>query len=190
MKTVLERAIIILHACILVMVVWQFGGCFGADEVTIPDPDAGLYPFPETPDQLMANFVSAYASRDLAGYAATLHPDFTFVPVGKGASLTRDDELRVATNMFSGQDREKDGLVIAGISRIVFERCVAVGGWRPEGEALRRTYSVRIYFERDRGSTLIVDGVCEFVVAAVDLPAGGGETRRGYQVLRQVDHTD
>jgi hypothetical protein len=194
MKTILTRAIFITHACILVMIAWQFTGCFGFDDVVAPVPEDGRYPFPETPDQLMANFAVAYAQRDLDGYAATLHPDFEFVPAGAGADraayYSRETELRVARNMFSGQDREKDGVFIAGISSIRFERCEPLGTWQAEGGALRRTYAVRLRFLRDRGPELMVNGQCDFTVIAVDLPTADGGKQRGYQILRQVDHTD
>lgn len=194
MRTILTRAIFITHALILIMLALQFTGCFGFDDVVAPDPGSGSYPFPETPDQVMANFASAYASRDLEGYAATLHRDFTFVPAGAAADpkahYSRERELRVAANMFSGVDREKNGVVIAGISRIVFERCEPLGAWNADGDALRRTYGVRVRFLRDRGSELMVDGECDFTVVAVELPDDGGGSRRGYQILRQVDRTD
>ncbi len=194
MRTALTRAIFITHALILSMLAWQLIGCHGFDDVVAPDPESSNYPFPETPDQLMANFASAYASRDLAGYAATLHPDFVFVPAGAEANAkahySREKELRVAANMFSGEDREKNGVVIAGISRIIFERCEPLGAWNADGDALRRTYAVRVRFQRDRGSELMVVGECDFTVATAELPSSGGGTRRGYLILRQVDRTD
>jgi hypothetical protein len=194
MKTILMRAIFVTHALILVMLAWQFVGCYGFDDVVAPDHETGSYPFPDSPDQLMANFAAAYAARDLAGYAATLHPDFVFVPAGAEADLaahySRDKELRVAANMFSGEDREKNGVVIAGINRILFERCEPLGEWRDDGEGLRRTYGVRLRFLREHGSELTVTGECDFTVVAVDLTTAAGGARRGYQLLRQVDRTD
>ncbi len=194
MKTILQRAIIVTHAVILIMLAWQFIGCFGHDSVMAPDPETGNYPFADTPDQLMANFAAAYGARDLEGYAATLHPDFVFVPAGAGpdakSHYSRETELRVAANMFSGEDREKDGVFIAGITHILFERCAPLGAWNADGDALRRTYRVRLRFLRDRGPELMVEGECDFTVVATDLPSPDGGTRRGYQILRQVDRTD
>jgi hypothetical protein len=194
MKTILMRAIFVTHACILIMIAWQFVGCFGYDDVVAPDPETGSYPFADTPDQLMANFAVAYAARDLEGYAATLHPDFVFVPAGAeadcAAHYSREKELRVAANMFSGEDREKNGVFVAGITRILFEQCAPLGAWNADGDTLRRTYGVRVRFLRDHGPELTVVGECDFTVVAVDLPSPDGGTRRGYQLLRQVDRTD
>ncbi len=196
MKTILTRAIFVTHTLILILILlaWNLVGCQDNDGVVAPDPETGRYPFADTPDQLMANFAAAYGARDLEGYAATLHRDYVFVPSGaeahSEAHYTRETELRVAANMFHGEDRVKDGVVIAGITRIVFERCAPIGAWNADGDALRRSYGVRIRFLRDHGPTLMVDGECDFTVVAVDLPSPDGGTRRGYQILRQVDRTD
>ena len=75
-------------------------------------PDPGLtYPYPDTPDQLMANFKAAYDQMDAQGYdEEILRPNFVFKfaedtpePIsGPTGLLTREQELTISTNMFSG----------------------------------------------------------------------------------------
>jgi hypothetical protein len=149
----------------------------------------------------MANFVAAYASRDLGAYAETLHPDFVYVmhpeAVAKGAPETwgREDELACAANMFSGEDRVKNGRRIPAITRIVLVRCLGRGEWErsplstPGCEVLHRSYDVDVRFERGEATTLYVRGICDFDVTADNAEGQEADAAARYRIIRWVDRT-
>ena len=118
MKTFLSRAIVVMLTFTLALLVWVVGGCGDESDLVVPGPEKTVYPFPESPDQLMANFIAAYTARDLEGYALVLHEDFRFVLArsavagGLPESWGRSEELRIAANMFGGEDLVRPGRVI------------------------------------------------------------------------------
>ncbi len=201
MKSILTHAIIATMTLILLTLAWLLLGCQADDSIVMPNPQAKAYPLAMSADQLMANFMAAYGTRDLEGFAATLHRDFVFeldpsdVALGQPASWGRDEELRITANMFSGHDRVKDGVTIAGIDRIVFVRCEAQGPWTVvttaagTREVLSRTYAVQVRFERSRDVDLEVRGLCIFEVVRDDIVSDGEVVQPGYQILRWLDRT-
>jgi len=201
MKTFLSRAIVVMLTVTLALIVWVIGGCGDETELVVPGPDKTAYPFPDSPEQLMANFIAAYTARDLEGYRLVLHEDFRFVLAatavadGLPESWDRAEELRIAANMFSGEDLVRPGRVVPAITRIVFEQCEARGAWtfyeRPDGAgAMRRAYLIRADFLRRDGSVLSVEGECIFHVVRAPMPAPEGGTRSGYRMILWEDHTD
>lgn len=166
MNTARGAAILITLTLTLALLAFLLSGCTGEDGIVIPDASKGYYREPQSPDPLMANFAVAYGTRDLEGYAATLHPDFIFVTTAsygdEPQSWDRAEELRIAANMFSGESRVRDGAMVPGIARIEFVRCVGLGVWEPvtlpnlTGEALRRIYDVDVRFARNGGADLRV----------------------------------
>jgi len=82
-------------------------------------------PFPDTPDQLMANFQGAYELMDIAELRRIIHPDFQMILQqetvdqfpGIGSTIDAVEELRIGERMFSGEDlADPDtGALIPGI---------------------------------------------------------------------------
>ena len=189
-----------LLALILVLVVSS--GCT-RQEVAIETSVPEKYLFPETPDDLMTNFVTAYTTGDVAGYAALLHEDFLFTfqacdveKLGLSSDHTnREDEIETARHMFSGQDHVKsDGQVVAAVTEIRFERWEQVGAWRGAEEsapagAMRVNVECRVVLERQGASTLTVQGQSVFTALPVLIETPGGGFRAGYQLLGWVDLT-
>ncbi|MBC8424658.1 hypothetical protein H8E07_11080, partial [bacterium] len=54
------------------------GGCSGDDPVD-PGPVVIPYDWPETAEQLMANFERAYSEMNIDEYGIVLHEDFKFI---------------------------------------------------------------------------------------------------------------
>lgn len=200
MTTYLSRAIFTLMTLILLLLGWQLIGCQSDEALFAPDPTAKTCPVATTPDQLMANFAAAYQARDLEGYAQTLHPDFVFelapasVAAGCPASWDRTQELRVSANMFSGKDHTRDGVTVAGIARIVFDRCQPLGVWTAvdaagDPEVLSRSYAVSVRFEQTNGHVFVVRGSCTFQVVREGVIDEYGDALRPYRILRWIDRT-
>jgi hypothetical protein len=191
MQTSLERILGLAMAIVLVLLVVALSGCTDSDELVIPAAKSTL-PFPATPDQLLANFHTAYASQDLASYAALLHPDFLFVRHG-GDTYDRDTELRIAARMFSGEDYVKPDRVIAGIARIEFPVWEALGEWEAvpgqDPERLSRVYRVALRFVQTDGGVLAVRGNVRFQVVRAPVDDQDGAAREGWLILRQIDGT-
>jgi len=159
--------------------------------------------FPETPADLMSNFVTSYTTRDAPGYAALLHADFLFRfqacdvrKLGLSADhLTRQEEVQTARNMFSGKDYQKaDGQVVPAITAIRFEQWEQVEPWRAAEDsaparAMRVQVQCRVVIERAGASTLTISGQNVFYALPVpiELPTGG--LREGYQLIGWVDLT-
>ncbi len=190
------------YVFILLLVVMGAAGCFRPDDIIETDPPA-KYVFPTTPDDLMANFVTAYTTRDVAGYGDLLHEDFIFsfqaCDVAKlGLSknhYTRADEIQTARNMFSGKAYHKsNGQVVPAITGINFVQWQQLGAWRsaedsaPAG-ALRVSVECLVTMERQGAATIRVAGQSIFTALPVQIEVQDGVFHEGYQMLGWVDLT-
>ena len=190
MRTYLEHTLGFTLTLVLLLLVLTLTSC-GPDAPVMPDLADSTLPFPATPDQLMLNFQTAYAARDLAGYAATLHPDFSFVET-TGGSYGRDVELRIAARMFSGEDKVTPAGRIAGIARIEVVAFHGAGDWTAadgDGDQLQRTYEVHLRFHRNDEGVMVVRGACVVTVRRDGIELGGGVVRDGWRIVRLVDGT-
>jgi len=191
--------LVILCCCIILTY-----GCAKHKETVGPAPSEP-YQFPDTPDQLMANFVEAYSGMDYQGYADVLHKDFRFVfqecDVDKldldSNLLGKEQELEVAVNMFSREPVQKDdGSVIAAIEDIRFLDFHPLGSWETTNElaqypnAVRRTYQVRVEFIRPSDTNILVEGQSVYYVTCKETDCGANELRPYHQLIGWVDLTE
>ena len=204
-----RRLLILLPAAALLML--------GAGCIFSPDPDTKPQPpppvvFPDTADKLMSNFQLAYSGMDYEKYQEVLHGNFRFLFKPEDAVglpddvLTRDEELTISYNMFSGEPRpQPDGPPEPGITRITISQLNRKDAWiavdpsdpnfyepedAPNGKhaSLQATYEVQMQIERDQGSQLQVAGDTIFFVASRDSLVGG-VIKPYYQLRGQRDLT-
>jgi len=187
---------------ILLLILGGTVGCMHQDGMVETEPPL-KYVFPETPDDLMTNFVTAYTTRDAVGYADLLHEDFIFsfqaCDVAKlGLSkdhFTREDEIQTARNMFSGRDYHKsNGQVVPAITEIRFERWEQLEPWHPAEESaaadvMRINMVCRVVLERGRASTIEVAGQSVFYAVPAVLEVRDAIFREGYKMVGWVDLT-
>lgn len=176
-------------------------GClFSPDPKSHEDPPLPATPFPDSPDQLMANFKVAYVSRQIDDYRTVLGPNYEFImkpeDVAPGASDRFDcaEEMTVAANMFSGEAMQPpDSPAVPGILGISIPILQRQGSWiamsasDPDFPLTQKgLYAVQVDFAREGGSTIIVTGLQEFYVSARDSLVDG-VLKPYYQLRGQRD---
>lgn len=166
-------------------------------------PDSAL-PFPDTPEQLMANFREIYEAMDVDEYRLILDPGFeTHLQQGTiddfpsvGSTLNVTEEYRIHERMFQGQSlQDPDGNFLPGIVGISFPKFRILVDW---GESLptdlipntlSALYEVDILIDRGQEfSTLKVDGSIRFYVATAEGMLNG-EPKTYYRMIGQQDLT-
>ncbi len=184
-------------------------GCSEEDETpffpgpTDNIPDSSL-PFPDTPEQLMANFQRIYETMDLDEYKLILDPDFeTHLQQGTqdefpnvGSTLDVTEENRIHERMFLGQTlQDADGNLVPGISSISFSNFRVLVDWGdslptdPIPNTLSALYLVDILIDRGLSfSTLKVDGSIRFYVTTAEGKLNG-EPKTYYRMIGQKDLT-
>ncbi len=187
----------------LLLAVLTGSGClFSPDNDTQPPPPPPVIPFPDSEDQLIANFKTAYTSMNIDNYRPVLHPDYLFilraedVPPGGSDRFTYAEELAVTENMFSGLPIERPGdTTVPAISSISIAVLNRLGIWIDVGPSdtnfpntRKGLYEIQITFSRPDANTIIVNGEQEFYVASRDSVANG-LTRQYFQLRGQVDMT-
>jgi hypothetical protein len=140
-------------------------------------------PFPASPEQLMANFRTVYETMDAAEFGQLLHPDFVCLlqPATQeefphvGPTLDRDEELVIATKMFSGEaTTNSQGDLVPGVGGIDFALFQRVEPWQvtpptdPIPGALAALFEVVVLWNRPGQSTLRAEGMLRFYVASRD----------------------
>lgn len=194
-----------LLAILLTALLLGGAGCSDDDppiEGVITDPPPGL-PFPGSPDQLVANFRSAYETMDFSGLRSVLHPAFEthlqqrtrdeFPAVGP--TLDVAEELVIAERMFSGTAiTNSQGTLVQGLSAVSFLIFERANEWTTAGAtdvvpgASTALFETTILLDRPGGATLRTDGLLKIYVAGRDTVIGG-ETKSFYQMIGQVDLT-
>jgi len=173
---------------------------------------AGVYalPFPDTAEQLMANFVNAYNARDFRILRESLHPDFVtllqpatvqlFPAVGETLDLAQ--ELRSAQRLLSGEPVvDPDGLYVPAVTHIDFQSFTQMDAWSTsinpqipdtgdaEHPVQRSLYYVNVVLSRGQSfSALKVEGELEFYITSRD-SLDDGILRRYYTMRGQKDLT-
>jgi hypothetical protein len=171
--------------------------------IALPVPDPFPHGFCDDPDVLMARFKSAYCGRDLALYQEVLRGDYRFqfepsdvarfsLPSG---FFSRADEIACATNIFSGQDLSRDGLMIPGITQVtltVFGHQRAWTGVPDDPDFPHAQYAVfdvlLNFYRGPDASTLQAQGQQAFFVGSRDSTVEG-VSRPYYQICGQRDET-
>lgn len=181
-------------------------GClFSPDEPDDP-PDGGdptELPFPDSKEQLLANFQRAYELMDINVYGPMLHDDYKFFLQeddieGLGLPFdhfNRDDDIDLMENIFSGNPHLRDdGEVSAAVTEITFSTLDQNSVWEPSTHpdfpgAERALYLVDISFLRPADTTILVNGRTEFYLVSRDSMNNGVPTPY-WQVMGQVDQTN
>lgn len=199
-KPIMRALILFAASCVLAL---GIAGC-GSDPVAAPEapwPPAG---FASTPDQLMANFRSAYETMSPAAllemmrddHLTVLQPSTILQFPDVGPTLDRTEETRIHERMFSRQDvLDPEGTLVPGIQSITFHGFSRQGDWTtsPANDMFPGTtcalYNVLVRFDRGQTySILTVQGQIKFYVVARD-STHNDQTLPYYQFCAQMDLT-
>jgi hypothetical protein len=194
-----RTAMIMLLACGALL---ALGGCDKGEPPEQPHETTGL-PFADTPDQLMANFETAYTDMNLDAYRDEVLADaYDFVLLPEtvdcfgllDGTFGHADELAITQKMFSGQPNEA-GRVLADLEITEFQ---PQGGWLPVAEtdstfggipgALLRRYDVLMFANMQGEFRYVVQGMQIFCVAPDTVLHEGAPTPR-YRLRGQIDLT-
>ncbi len=170
-------------------------GCTTVDPAK-PDPvPETTYDWPDTREQLMANFVQAYQEMDYEEYEACLHPDFRFVFIG-GDIWERVQDLVSTENMFDGnQGHDEHGQVALSVQSIAVNRFDQLGDWTAQDATHpffpntdEGLYDVQLIFFLEGGEhTITITSGQLFYLAAEDVDDGEGGTRTRWFLAGQRD---
>lgn len=158
--------------------------CSDDDPVTpAPEPPGSSLPFPDTPEQLMANFAAAYETMDAEEIGYLLAPEFQLFlkdatveefPV-LGPTLDRDDMAVFHGRMFAGESgRDAQGNLTNPISTIELMEPVQLTEWGPTlaGDHLpgvpSALFEVSLAFMRAGDKTLRSEGQIRFFLSERD----------------------
>lgn len=188
-------------AVLLAVVALTISGCSDDDPSTKPNPQSYRLPFPDTPDQLMANFQTAVATRDLDAYRDEILADqYEFILQNQTvqqfglprAVLDRSAELAITQKMFSGQPNE-DGRVLAAIDFQIFQ---PHGPWMPVPAAdgyfqaipgaLVRNFDLVIVFDMQGDLDYEIQGQ-QLFYAIPDIRLRDGNMVQCYRLRGQLD---
>lgn len=196
----MKRAAVPCLGLVVLLTIAAAGCLFSPDPKTHEVPPLPVAPFPDTPDQLMANFKTAYTGLAIADYRSVLHPGYVFIfrlqDLLPGASdrFTCAEELAVAVKMFSGLPIERPwGMTLPAISSIQFTTLNRAGPWTEVGledpdfpNTNRALFEIQLTFSRADANTIIVTGLQEFYVSARDSLVDG-VLKPFYQLRGQRD---
>ena len=199
----MKRVVAACLGLVVVLTIAAAGCLFSPEPKTNEDPLPPGPPFPDTPDQLMANFKTAYTGLEIVPYRLALHPDYVFifrpedVPPGASGRLICAEELAVAENLFSGLPIERPGdTTIPAISAISIALLNRLGDWTDVGpddqdfpNTRRGLYAIQLTFSRVDANTIIVNGQQEFYVVSRDSTVSG-VTKPYFQLRGQRDLTN
>jgi hypothetical protein len=176
-----------------------------------PDDDGGggdippppELPFPDSEDQLMANFKAVYERMDVNLYGQLLHTNYQFKykpedveNLGLPSDFhNRDDELGIMTNIFSQQPvTNSRGDLVAAITAVTVGTLDLQTPWEDSTDpdfpnSRRRLYQVSLEFTRQTDNTIIVTGQQEFFVSSTD-SLHSGIPKQYWQLVGQIDRTE
>lgn len=201
-----RRPVVFLAAFVLVLA----AGCGEEESDPVgPGPNdnipASSLPFPDTPDQLMANFQTIYETGDAAEYALLLDPAFeTYLQAATvaefplvGLTLDETEENRICGRMFSGRDlTDASGSFLPGIESIDFGGFVKVVDWGqslptdPIPGTLSALYEVDVMvFRGPENPAVRVTGMIRFYAASAEGRLNG-EPATYYRMRGQLDLTE
>ena len=162
------------------------------------------YPWPDSPDQVIANVRDAYDDEDVAGYASMVSPGFRFVLQAETIEeydlprrpLGANDEIRIAYKMCMGLPSQ-DGERLTDIEVVRMEPLTL---WEPVPasdpnfgalvDAERRRYDVLMTFAREgHDNPYTVEGEVLLVVVPQTV-ATNHESRIAYRLMGGYDETE
>ena len=178
-------------------------GC-SEDDPVVPAPEPTGLPFPDSPEQLMENFQTAYETRDAVELARLLHPQAETILLQSttnwypdvGTTLDRAEELRIHERMFSGVPvTDPLNRQVPAIEHIEWQTFAWHGFWTgttagdPIPNAQWALYDVVVLFDRGQMfSMLKTQGTIKFHITHRD-SVRNGVTRPFYQIRAQTDLT-
>jgi hypothetical protein len=184
-------------------------GCSDEDNPVTTDSGGDIpatsLPFPDTADQLMANFQAIYQSLDPVEYGLLLDPSFKtllqevttdgFPHLGQDLDVA--EETRIHDRLFSGEDlTDPFGQPLPPVLQFDFEVFRKIVDWGPSlptdpiPNTLSALYEVEIRAIREgQYSSLLVQGQIRFYVATAEGRVGG-EPKTYYRLVGQLDLTD
>ncbi len=151
--------------------------------------------FPDTEDQLLANFLWSFRTLDLDGYGGTLHNSFRFkfqefdverfdLP---SQFLSRDEELEVAALTYAPE---------SNIVAIRLEQFYNLMPWtdapsHPDFPGSRRSvFFLEMSVERADANDLHIEGLQEFFAVSRDSVLQGGEVHPYFEMVGQIDQSN
>lgn len=190
-------------SCVLLaLALFAIAGCSGDDDSQAgPNAPAYRLPFPDTPDQLIANFQIALTTLDLAAYRDEILADrYEFILQGPTVQefglpdgvFDRVEELAIVQRMFTGQPNEAGKVLTA----IEVQSLQPHGPWLevPQADvyfrdlpgALVRNYDLVIYFHLQDDSRYEVRGQ-QLFYATPDVRLFEGAMTQCYRLRGQLD---
>jgi hypothetical protein len=156
-----------------------------APESTSPGGEVPAYVAPSSPENVLANLVTAHLRRDIEGYAACFADEFVFVPSPRQQvgfdRLTREDDLASTRRMFERVEAIEMRLTPGPIRPSERVDLPASDGYV---ETLA-TVSLRVRVPQPGGESLVLD-VANDPAYFVFAPSTE-EGRRVYRIVRQED---
>jgi len=165
-------------------------GCSDKDDPVRVEPDPPIGP--ESPDELVIQFLAAYEARDLEEYLALLDPDYLTLLSeittedfpDLGATLDLDEEMRIHERMFSGINVvDPDGNVIPAVKTINVTVFHPLGAWSPSDDedsfpdAVWAPFDVQILFDRGQEYwTSKVEGLVKIYARSHEVMVGDTKT--------------
>ena len=199
------RLVVLMFAVLLAL-----SGC-SEDEENPLTPGTGdnfpvsTLPFPDTPEQLMANFQKIYETMDKDEYKLILDPAFETLLqqaaqnefTGVGPTLDVTEENRLHERMFLGEPLDDAmGNFLPAIAAFGFSNFRNLVGWGislptdPIPNTLSALYEVDILVDRGQNfSTLKVAGTIRFYVGTAEGKLNG-EPKVYYRLVGQLDLTN
>jgi hypothetical protein len=154
--------------------------------------------FPDEPDDVLVNFLYAYASRNIDTYRRCLGDGYAFLFKQSDVDdltlpfdrLLREEDLASTTRLFSGQPAGSE----PGVASLDFTQFEALTMWSdstdPEfPDTQRRLFQVDLEVVRPLGTTILIAGQAELFVAGRDSILPGGAVRPHWELAGHRDLT-
>lgn len=207
---ILENKMNVGLAVLMFAVLLVASGCSDDEENPLTPETGGniplsSLPFPDTPDQLMANFQTIYETMDVDEYKLILDPAFeTFLLQstqnefpGVGSILDVAEENRLHERMFLGEPLfDANGDFLPAVTMFGFSKFRSLVDWGmslptdPIPNTLSALFEVDILVDRGQSvSTLKVEGAIRFYVTTAE-GILDGQPKTYYRLIGQLDLTN